>query len=70
LRNRRNYLAQTTFLGCFFRSDTRVTIHFEDYTAMSSLPCPDGSQLDADGAILFSEALVKLLRETILALWN
>ncbi|HID69632.1 MAG TPA: hypothetical protein EYP35_04040, partial [Desulfobacterales bacterium] len=45
-----------------------LTIHFEDYAVLSSFPCPDGSHLDADGAILFSEALVKLFQDKKLLL--
>ena len=47
-----------------------LTIHFEDYTTLNSLPCPDGSHLDAGGAILFSESLVKIFRKTKLAFGN
>ena len=47
-----------------------LTIHFEDYTALSSLPCPDGSHLDAGGAILFSEALVNIFRNKNLSFKN
>ena len=44
-----------------------LTVHFENHAALAVLPCPDGSHLDAGGAILFSEALVKIFREKNLA---
>jgi len=40
-----------------------LTVHFEDYTVLAGLPCPDGSHLDAGGAELFTETLVKILQE-------
>lgn len=44
-----------------------LTVHFEDYITLAGLPCPDGSHLDADGAILFSEALIKIFQKNHLA---
>ncbi len=39
-----------------------LTIHFEDYPALSGFPSPDGSHLNEDSASSFTEALVNILR--------
>lgn len=44
-----------------------LAVHFEDYAVLAGLPCPDGSHLDAGGATLFSEALIKIFQKNNLA---
>ena len=41
------------------------TVHFEDYAALASLECPDGSHLDGGGAAFFTETLVEILHKNL-----
>ena len=43
-------------------------IHFEDYPTLAGFTCPDGSHLDGDDAVRFTEELVKIIRSHIFRL--
>ena len=57
----KTYFPRSRYWDVLARNTSAATLHFQDVPEMSSLPCPDGSHLDARYADVFTRALAREL---------